>query len=117
MLLSLFFIQQFYVAGVMVWFYANRSYIERQLCINKNKPQSDCRGKCVLTKKLKDAEQKQQQQLPVQEKQIKETVPCIVETPVFHVKYITQQAFFNPAVSANYSYLFNDEIFRPPCAC
>jgi hypothetical protein len=114
LLLSTFFLQQFYVAGVAIWFYANRTYIARQLCINKDNPELNCKGTCVLTKKLKQAEQKQEQQLPLQQRQIKESAPVIIEqiqicfnTPQFvsslHAIYIT-----------DYSYQHSNSIFHPP---
>lgn len=114
LLLSTFFLQQFYIAGVAIWFYANRTYVARQLCINKDKPELDCKGTCVLTKKLKQAEQKQEQQLPLQQRQIKESAPVIIEQaqlcfdipldiPSLHAVYI-----------ADYSYLHSNSIFHPP---
>lgn len=46
----------FVVAG----FELNRKYIAQNLCENRNRPEMHCNGKCVLAKKMKDVEQKEQ---------------------------------------------------------
>ncbi len=38
---------------------ANKDFIARVLCINREKPQLKCHGKCYLAKKLKKSEQTQ----------------------------------------------------------
>ncbi|PYF72934.1 hypothetical protein B0O44_105309 [Pedobacter nutrimenti] len=43
-------------------FEMNQAYIARELCVNKDKPQLHCNGKCYLLKKLKQAEEKEQKQ-------------------------------------------------------
>ena len=49
------FSQLFVYAG----FEMNENYIVSELCINRDKPQLQCNGKCYLMKKLKQAEQKE----------------------------------------------------------
>jgi len=44
----------------VVYYQVNKSYIAKELCINRNKPQLHCEGKCFLAKKLKAAEEKEQ---------------------------------------------------------
>jgi hypothetical protein len=41
-------------------FEINRSYIAKNLCINRNNPESTCKGKCYLKKKLAADESQQQ---------------------------------------------------------
>ncbi|MDE3184211.1 MAG: hypothetical protein KGM16_12410 [Bacteroidota bacterium] len=41
-------------------FEINRSYIAKDLCINRNNPESTCKGKCYLKKKLAADEDQQQ---------------------------------------------------------
>lgn len=48
--------------GIMVNFELNRGYIAEVLCINKTQP--SCNGKCYLARKLKKAEEQQQQKAP-----------------------------------------------------
>lgn len=56
-LVFLFAWQLMLKAGVLIWFGANRSYIAAELCENKDKPELECNGQCVLAKRMKAAEQ------------------------------------------------------------
>jgi hypothetical protein len=47
--------QLFVYAG----FTMNQKYIAAELCINRDKPELNCQGKCYLMRKLKQAEQKE----------------------------------------------------------
>ncbi|WP_442794490.1 hypothetical protein [Pelobium manganitolerans] len=47
----------FQQAIIVINFQLNQKTIERELCINKLKPQMHCYGVCQLKKRLKDAEQ------------------------------------------------------------
>lgn len=44
--------------GVLVSWKLNQTYIAENLCINKNKPEMKCDGKCHLQKQLKSIEDK-----------------------------------------------------------
>lgn len=48
--------------GVVVYFQANKAYIAKVLCVNKNRPSLHCDGKCYLAKKLKATEEREQKQ-------------------------------------------------------
>lgn len=43
-------------------FALNKQYIASTLCENKDKPQLNCKGKCYLMKKVKQAEEKEKQE-------------------------------------------------------
>lgn len=47
---------------VFLGFEVNQNYIAKELCINRDKPEMNCNGKCYLMKKLKQAEEKEQKQ-------------------------------------------------------
>jgi hypothetical protein len=47
---------------VYAGFEMNREYIAAKLCVNKDKPQMHCNGKCYLAKKIKQAEEKEKSQ-------------------------------------------------------
>ncbi len=47
--------QLFVYAG----FTMNQKYIAAELCVNRDKPELNCQGKCYLMRKLKQAEQKE----------------------------------------------------------
>ena len=42
--------------GVWVWYFQNKDYIASELCENKDKPELECEGQCVLNKALKKAD-------------------------------------------------------------
>jgi len=48
---------------VMFEFYLNQEYIVKNLCVNRDKPQMHCNGKCHLRKQL-NAEDKKDQDNP-----------------------------------------------------
>lgn len=48
--------QTFSKGFILVDFFANRDFIAKNLCENKDKPQLKCCGKCQLNKKLKQDE-------------------------------------------------------------
>ncbi|ALL06920.1 hypothetical protein AQ505_16335 [Pedobacter sp. PACM 27299] len=43
-------------------FKANQDYIAANFCENKDKPEKHCNGRCILVKKLKQAEQNEEKQ-------------------------------------------------------
>lgn len=48
---------------VMFEFYLNQKYIANNVCVNRDKPQMHCNGKCLLNKQL-NAEEKKEQDNP-----------------------------------------------------
>lgn len=46
---------------VMFEFYLNQDFIAKNLCINRDKPQMQCNGKCHLKKQLTAEERKEQE--------------------------------------------------------
>lgn len=42
--------------GILGWYLLNRTEIAVTLCINRNRPEKRCRGKCYLAKQLKKAD-------------------------------------------------------------
>ncbi|MBL7829525.1 MAG: hypothetical protein JNK41_00745 [Saprospiraceae bacterium] len=63
-LLSILLIQSSSKVLVVAMWWMKKEYIAQNLCINKLKPALHCNGKCYLFQKLKDAEQKQRDQMP-----------------------------------------------------
>lgn len=47
---------------VYAGFELNKSYITTVLCENKDKPELNCNGKCFLSKKIKQVEEKERKQ-------------------------------------------------------
>ena len=112
-LLISFLIQTFSTSFMVVDFYANQKYIAEKLCINKSKPQMKCCGKCQLTKKLSQEENKDKQN-PGRKFENKEEVICSNSFSLFsdanwklikRLYFPYHQKFFPPV-----SYTF----FHPP---
>lgn len=53
---------QFSSVFIYAGFELNQQYIASTLCENRDKPEMHCNGKCYLTKKLKQAEEKEKRQ-------------------------------------------------------
>lgn len=49
----------------LIEFYTRRNYFAQVLCINKDKPEMHCNGSCALAKKLKEANQTENSNLPI----------------------------------------------------
>ena len=61
--------------GTIAYYHANKDYIARVLCENRDKPQLNCDGKCYLAKQLKAQ----------QDRQDKETTERVQNTPVLQL--------------------------------
>jgi len=48
--------------GTIAYYQINKEYITRVLCENRDRPQLNCNGQCYLAKKLKEQQEKQDQQ-------------------------------------------------------
>ncbi|WP_207430886.1 hypothetical protein [Sabulibacter ruber] len=59
LLLLVMLSQAFSKFFIVLDYEANKDFISKVLCINREKPQMKCHGKCYLAKKLKKAEQTQ----------------------------------------------------------
>jgi hypothetical protein len=46
---------------VMLDFYVNQDYIAKNLCVNRNRPEVHCNGKCHLAKKMKEEDRRDQE--------------------------------------------------------
>ena len=51
--------------GILSYYQLNKEYIAEVLCINREKPDLDCGGKCFLTEKLNQANQEEENDGPV----------------------------------------------------
>ena len=96
-------------------FFLNRSFIAKNLCVNREKPMMHCNGKCYLSKKLKEQE-KQDQQVPVSKNEQFSIQPFFVPAPfllantstAIKIKYFIKND--HAIASASHA------IFHPPIA-
>jgi hypothetical protein len=101
---------------VYAGFEANKSYIAKVMCVNKDKPWMHCNGRCYLMKKLKEATEKEKKQ--EEKENLNRVVISFFEEPfrmVFTEPKILQlnRPTF-PAYKYRYGNSFIDTIFRPP---
>jgi len=96
---------------ILVNYEVNKKEITDKYCVNKDKPQMHCCGKCLLKKKL--AEQEEQQKLPVFP-DIKTDI-----TPVHQVCQVHQvyKVSYIPHYELDKLFTQNEAkgIFHPPC--
>jgi hypothetical protein len=95
-------------------FYMNRAYITRTQCVNRNRPMMHCNGQCVLAKKLKQQEKKEQQnsELKLQGKLEVASSRSFFLThieiiSISHIKYLIRNCSTTVDRSAS--------VFHPPC--
>lgn len=74
-----------------------------------------CHGKCYLAKKLKEAENEKQQELPVSLKQLDEAVPFVVTTIDYNFGITNAVRSPKPAIAAIYHFNHLADILHPPC--
>ena len=112
-LFSLLLFQSFYPLTIIGHYYATRAYIASTLCINMDKPQLECNGKCYLSKKLEKARDQEKQAEGFTEKT--ELLPYIV-TGVYHsIEPLNPSP--NPVPQSrpeNYAFEKLDSFFHPP---
>jgi hypothetical protein len=100
---------------IITYFQANRDYISKVLCVNKEKPMTMCMGQCFLDRNLSLADDDTPKQAPTATK-------LSVEAPVFVATNFHVDLNRNPLDIENSSapqplYNFNSQtpFFHPPC--
>lgn len=105
-------------AGFILYWKVNQTLIAKTLCVNRNKPQMHCNGKCYLYKQLKKAEEeeKTKNSLPNAIPKFKLVDNFIAQNQdwkiVFTLLSIQKLQFID--YSSNLLIGFENSIFRPP---
>lgn len=103
----------------LVEYYTNQDFFAKVLCINKDKPEMACNGKCILMQKLKRV-------AAVPEEQTSDSPPLqkinLTEYPIGFIQFANHTAsrFGIDAIThSGYITHWPDnpvyDIFRPPC--
>ena len=90
---------------LVVQYQAQKDFIAKTLCENKNKPSKGCQGKCYLKKQLKKAEEAEKN-LPSTLKEKMEVAYTIQETFQF--------AFFQETIAPEFNDLYSFPISEKP---
>ncbi len=102
---------------ILVDFAVNQDFIATVLCINKDKPELQCNGKCHLAKQIKQQEEKENNGNTPAESKTKTEVIFIdnhsIEIPTYTLTSINTDCI-DP-----YTFVFNssdyiNRLFRPP---
>lgn len=102
---------------IVISFKLHQDEIARTLCINRNKPELLCSGKCVLDERLQSHDNQEKQQLPVKVK-ISQEVYYSTSFPEFQLTYSVEAApedsnkpqfYLSPSATPAYG-----SIFHPP---
>jgi len=98
-----------------IWFFANRDWIARELCVNVNKPELKCAGSCYLKKILEEQQSENNKHALVETGQIIPLFYFFLESSlfVFNVNKPTKGKLEFPYIF-NYSFKSLSSVFRPP---
>lgn len=108
-------LQTFNRAVITMAFKVNQDYIAANFCENKDKPEMHCNGRCMLVKKLKQAEQNEEKQRTENLAKTALLYFCkihllAVKNPLSDLK----PQGFNPFYLNFKPSLFANDIFKPP---
>ena len=113
-LLILFTIQIAWSGFVAVWYYANQHYIATVLCVNKEKKDMGCNGKCALNKKLAEAENSPDKEAPLSLKKPVEASPFLLVQSKEIIFESSLSTVYFQIPDQQYHYDLNEDIFHPP---
>ncbi|MCL4640560.1 MULTISPECIES: hypothetical protein [Olivibacter] len=99
--------------GVLTWFQVNRNYIIRALCENRDKPEMQCNGQCVLMKKLKKLEESEKGSRGAASSKAEVTM---VVSEMLHLQspFPVHLSENHPSYGILYRYLYTNKPFLPP---
>lgn len=100
----------------IVEYIVNYDYIAKVLCINKEKPQLQCNGKCHLMKELAKASEDEK---PISDKKIVvKEIEILFYQELKSIEFpkapVAQKNILNAVYSDLYSYLNSSSAFHPP---
>lgn len=104
--------------GIVVYYYANKAYIAKNLCEKRNEPKSCCAGSCQVKKWLKETDQPDpSQQTPAGPnlKTIQELLLFVESVPAFALLPLPDQEEVPfPAYTCSGPIAPARDIFHPP---
>lgn len=93
---------------------ANQDYIAEFLCVNKDKPALNCKGKCYLMQQLNDQKQDKKENLPKIDIQ-EYPIGFVSISSIMLIFTNTSLTSFIATIRNNhYDFLYSDYSFRPP---
>lgn len=109
--------QGFFSLWTIAGFYANRTFIAENLCVQKDIEENDCQGQCMLMDKLDKAQENEEKNLSHQVKEIQLFVQNFDLPQLKEVRDIIELSssviFY---YKTTHSKDFSGTVFRPPVA-
>jgi hypothetical protein len=101
-------------SGLFVYmgFEINKQYIATELCVNRDKPEMHCNGKCYLMKKLKQAQEKEQKQ--ERQSQKTQVQDAVIVSPLKFKRYAFSKVTLHIPFSTGMPQSIKNSIFHPP---
>lgn len=90
----------------------NYEYISTVLCINKDKPEMECNGKCHLVKQVSEQQSEDLKTFPIQIKDY--PIGFVNLFSIQKNKMVVLQSFHKFFYHKNYSFLHEFSVFHPP---
>ena len=113
---SITWIQAFYPLVTVVQYYAQKDYLSRNVCENRDKPKMHCDGKCCLRKKLA---KESKEQAPSQRHTNSEQAITLFfqDTQInIHTSFVAEPARKYLSRNDLRTFPFHHSIFHPPGA-
>ena len=105
-------------ASFILYWKVNQTFIAKTLCVNRNKPQMHCNGKCYLYKQLKKAEEEEnaKNSLPNAIPKFKLVDNFIAQNQDLNIVFtlLSMQKPQFTDYSSNVLIGYGNSIFRPP---
>ncbi len=103
-------------ASLLTYYFVNKRYYTEVLCENKDKPQLNCNGTCVLSQQLRNTQPIHEvPNIPMGLQEVKEMAPCIIYLIDTHVLFDLKECgeFFTRYL-IQYSFTYIKEFYIPP---
>lgn len=101
---------------VIISFTINQDDIARTMCVNRDKPEMHCNGKCYLAKQLKKQQEQDSRELPQKLKETTDVFYCVepFSLPAITAGEVVVQTDTPPYSTAPVSNAWIQAVFHPP---
>lgn len=101
----------------LIEYYANKDFFATVLCINKDKPELKCNGKCILMQKLKKAVQEESSSAPVPKVNFEDYPIGFISSLITSLQqFPVTLSIGNSNYWDNYYFISGTDLFHPPQA-
>lgn len=109
-------LQTFSKVWILIDFKINQETIAKELCVQREKPNNCCQGKCYLKTQIEQNEKGEQKQIPQSLKEKLEVIYYTPQLPFVLTKYIQelQKVVIYIYDACLYAFAFASNVFQPP---